>query len=76
MTYADLEQFDAEILDIENPSLQRYLVNQEPIEPEHNTKYIREMVLYVLNRKADYQKFTPGIVYWFINNKTQNPFFH
>lgn len=27
MTYAELEQFDMEILDMENPSLQRYLVN-------------------------------------------------
>lgn len=48
---------------MENPSLQRYLVNQEPIEAEHNLKYVRELVLYVQNRKIDYQKYTPGIVY-------------
>ena len=27
MSYEDLEQFDSDILDIENPQLQRYLVN-------------------------------------------------
>ena len=47
MSYEDLEQFDEEIISIENPSLQRYLVNMEPLEPEHNTKYVRELVLYV-----------------------------
>jgi succinate dehydrogenase flavin-adding protein (antitoxin of CptAB toxin-antitoxin module) len=62
MTYSELEQFDSEILDIENPSLQRYLVNQEQVEPEHNTKYVRDLVLYVQNRKKDYAKFTPSIV--------------
>ena len=27
MTYEELEQFDADILDIENPQMQRYLLN-------------------------------------------------
>ena len=64
MSYEELDQFDDEILNMENPSLNRYLVNQEPIEQEHNLKYVRELVLYVQNRKIDYGKYTPGIVYW------------
>jgi hypothetical protein len=63
MTYADLEDFDNQILGLENPSLYRYLVNQEPLEPEHNTRYVCELVLYVQKRKEDYAKYTPGIVY-------------
>lgn len=31
MTYGDLEQFDSDILDMENPQLQRYLVNGEAL---------------------------------------------
>lgn len=63
MSYEDLERFDTEILDIENPSLQRYLVNQEPLNEEHNTHYMGVMVLYVQKRKENYAKYTPGIVY-------------
>jgi succinate dehydrogenase flavin-adding protein (antitoxin of CptAB toxin-antitoxin module) len=47
MSYEELNQFDDEILNMENPSLNRYLVNQEPLEQEHNLKYVRELVLYV-----------------------------
>ena len=35
MSYQDVEEFDHQILSIENPSLQRYLVNGEPIIPDH-----------------------------------------
>lgn len=54
LTYEDLEKFDIQILDIENPSLQRYLVNQDPVNEEHNTYYMQQMVLYVQRRKEDY----------------------
>ena len=63
MTYADLEQFDADILDIENPQLQRYLMNGDPILPEHDKKYMRELVKYVHARKTDYKNNVPGIAY-------------
>lgn len=63
MTYADLEQFDADILDIENPQLQRYLMNGDPLLPEHDKKYMRELVNYVHARRNDYKNNTPGIVY-------------
>ena len=54
MTYEDVEQFDDEILNIENPSLQRYLVNGEPIIPEHDNKYMNILMNYVEARKKDY----------------------
>ena len=63
MTYEDLEQFDNDILDIENPQLQRYLMNGDPLLPEHDRKYMRAMVQYVEARKTDYAKNTPGITY-------------
>jgi hypothetical protein len=44
MTYEDLEQFDNDILDIENPQLQRYLMNGDPLLPEHDRKWMRAMV--------------------------------
>ena len=54
MTYEDVEQFDDEILNIENPSLQRYLVNGEPIIPEHDNKYMNILMNYVEARKKDH----------------------
>ena len=60
MTYADLEQFDADVLDIENPQLQRYLMNGDSILPEHDNKYINILVDYVEARKTDYAANVPA----------------
>ncbi|CDW86288.1 UNKNOWN [Stylonychia lemnae] len=55
MSYADLEEFDNNILDIENPQLQRYFVNGEPIKDFHlNNKYVKIVQDYVERRKTDY----------------------
>ena len=59
MTYAELEQFDNDILDIENPSLQRYLLNGDPIEKEHDNHYMNLLVKYVDARKTDYAANVP-----------------
>ena len=59
MTYEELEQFDNDILDIENPSLQRYLLNGDPIEVEHDNKYMNILVSYVEARKTDYAANVP-----------------
>ena len=63
MTYADWEQFDSEVLDMENPQLQRYLINGDELMEEHQTRFMKELMAYVVNRKRDYAKYTPGIVY-------------
>ena len=47
MTYADLEQFDQDILNIENPNLQRYLMNGQTLEPQHDNKYMRILMDYI-----------------------------
>ena len=47
MSYDELQQFDDDILDIENPSLQRYLMNGDDILPEHNNKYMNILVDYM-----------------------------
>ena len=54
MTYEDVEEFDDQILNIENPSLQRYLLNGEPIPEEHQCKYINILLEYVIARKKDF----------------------
>ena len=54
MTYDDLEQFDKDVLDIENPQMQRYLMNGDPLLEEHNNKYMNILVKYVEDRKVDY----------------------
>ena len=59
MTYDELEQFDNEILDIENPQLQRYLMNGEELLPEYDLKYMRLLVDYVEARKSDYANNVP-----------------
>ena len=54
MSYADVEQFDDEILNIENPQMQRYLMNGEDLLPEHDLKYVRVLLDYIEARKTDY----------------------
>ena len=60
MTYEELEQFDKEVLDIENPQLQRYLMNGEPIEKKHDNHYMNALVDYVEIRKVDYASNVPS----------------
>ena len=60
MTYDELAQFDAEVLDIENPSLQRYLMNGDSILPEHDNHYINTLVDYIEARKVDYASNVPS----------------
>jgi len=59
MTYEELEQFDADVLDIENPQMQRYLMNGEDLLPQHDNKYMRILVDYVEARRTDYQNNVP-----------------
>ena len=54
MTYEQVEQFDHEILSIENPSMQRYFINGEPVIPEHDVHYVRVLIDYIDARKKDY----------------------
>ena len=64
MTYADVEEFDEQILGMENPSLQRYLVNGEPVQPEHECKYVTILVDYVKARKNNYSANVPAEFRW------------
>ena len=59
MTYEELEEFDANILDVENPQMQRYLMNGDVILPEHDNKYMNILVDYVELRKTDYKNNVP-----------------
>ena len=54
MSYEELEQFDRDVLDVENPSLHRYLVNCDVVEEQHNNKYVNALVEYVEARKTNY----------------------
>ena len=54
MSYKDVEQFDYEILSIENPQMQRYLMNGEPLLPAHDNKYMNVLMDYIEARKKDY----------------------
>ena len=61
MTYQDVEEYDFDILSIENPSLQRYLINGEPVIPDHDNKYVRILLEYVQARKTDYLNNIPKV---------------
>ena len=61
MTRLELEQFDTDILDMENPSLQRYLLNGDEVRPEDDSKYLRVLINYVEARKADYAANVPKV---------------
>ena len=64
LSYQDVEDYDHQILSVENPSLQRYLVNGEPVLPEHDNKYMRILLEYMKARKADYFGNIPDEVEW------------
>ena len=59
LSYAEVEQFDQEIVSMENPQMQRYLINGEQVLPEHDTKYMRVLLDYVQARKDDYHNNVP-----------------
>eukprot|EP00352_Strombidinopsis_acuminata_P004665 CAMPEP_0176349962 /NCGR_PEP_ID=MMETSP0126-20121128/9091_1 /TAXON_ID=141414 ORGANISM="Strombidinopsis acuminatum, Strain SPMC142" /NCGR_SAMPLE_ID=MMETSP0126 /ASSEMBLY_ACC=CAM_ASM_000229 /LENGTH=114 /DNA_ID=CAMNT_0017699681 /DNA_START=258 /DNA_END=602 /DNA_ORIENTATION=+ len=63
MSYEDLSAFDDEVLNIENPQLQRYFVNGENLLDQHDTKYLRILKDYVLARKEDYYANVPSEEY-------------
>ena len=63
-SYKDIEEFDDEILNMENPSLQRYLVNGEPVEPLHDGKYMRILKEYMNARKRNYAANVPKEYQW------------
>ena len=54
MTYKEVEEFDAEIISMENPLMQRYLINGDMVQPEHDTKWMKVLLNYVDARKKDY----------------------
>ena len=54
MSYEDVEQFDHEILNVENPQMQRYLMNGEELLPEHDNRYMNVLLQYIEARKKDY----------------------
>ena len=61
MSYEELEMFDDQVLDIENPQLQRYLMNGEPLLEEHaEMHYINALVDYVELRKTNYAAAVPN----------------
>ena len=47
MSYADLEQFDREIVSIEIPQLQNYLIFAEPVLERHQTKFMTILRKYI-----------------------------
>ena len=59
MSYDELEEFDNNILDIENPQLQRYLMNGDDILPDHDNKYMNILMEYMESRKIDYASNVP-----------------
>ena len=59
MTYEELEEFDREIITIENPQMQRYMINGDPILPEHDTKWMKILMKYIEARKTDYYNNIP-----------------
>merc|ERR1712046_76049 len=60
MTYEELEGFDNDILDMENPTLQRYFIEGRPLLPEdEDNKYLKIIIDYVAARKEDYYANVP-----------------
>ena len=68
LTYEELEQFDDEILSMEVPHLQRYLLSGQLLTPEDmKKKYLHVLLNYIQDRKRDYKANTPER-YWTTTN--------
>ena len=52
LSHSELSQFDRDVLNIENPTMIRYLLSGERLEKEHDTRYMRILVDYVNKRKS------------------------
>ncbi len=59
MSYEELDQYDKDVLEIESPQLWKYVINGEPIAPEHNNKYMNVLMDYVIKRRTDYKSNVP-----------------
>ena len=59
MTYKDLEEFDHEIVSMENPQMQRYMINGDAVLPEHECKWLTIILKYIQARKTDYYNNIP-----------------
>ena len=51
MSYNDLEEFDNDVLSLENPTLQKYLMNGDKLRLDHDKKWMRLLIEYVNSRK-------------------------
>ena len=47
MTYDQLVQFEDEVLDTENPILQKYLLSSDPVDDKYVTPYLKSVKEYV-----------------------------
>ena len=59
LSYADLEQFDIDVLNIENPQMIRYLLNGDSLEKQHDNKYMNVLKKYVDQRKKGVHDYKP-----------------
>lgn len=51
MSYNDLDEFDNDVLSLENPTLQKYLMNGDKLRLDHDKKWMRLLIEYVNSRK-------------------------
>ena len=64
LSYEDLEEYDNDILNMENPSLQRYFIEGRPLlEEDKDNKYLKIIIDYVAARKEDYEANVPKTWY-------------
>ena len=61
LSYEELDQYDRDVLNIENPQLIRYFMNGDALQPEHDNKYMRILKQYVEDRKRDYKANVPQL---------------
>ena len=69
MNYEDLDQFEEEVVQVENPVLYSYLCDAKPLNDDNamegakkhtESKYLIELKQYVENRKVDFEKYHPN----------------
>lgn len=62
MNYEELVEFEEQVVDLENPILQLYLINGEKIEgAEHDSKWMRNLLGYLEERKNNFGKYETHI---------------
>ena len=61
MTYEELMEFEEQVVDLENPVLNQYLIIGDALTEDHDSKWMRNLKSYLTLRKNSFGKYETHI---------------